>query len=125
MVMRYHWGHGVGHIYSHHTYTDRGGSIHTSQTESRVGGLQAESTLSDRGLSHSGHRFTDDEGGYGGNDSDDSDDDDDDEDKDKDDKDGVCDDDYDYDYDSEEDEDEDMIAEVGSSSDDERYEMYG
>lgn len=124
--MRYHWGHGVGHIYSHHAYTDRGGSIHTSQMESRVGGLQAESTLSDRGLSHSGHRFTDDKGGYGGDDSDDSDDDDDDnKDKDKDDEDGICDDDDDYNYDLEEDKDKDMIAEVGSSSDDERYEMYG
>jgi hypothetical protein len=61
--MRYHWGHGVGHIYSHQASTVHGGNIHTSETESRVGGLQAESTLSAQGLSHSGHRFTNDEGG--------------------------------------------------------------
>jgi hypothetical protein len=93
----------------------------------RVGSLQAESTLSAQGLSHSGHHFTDNEGGCDDDLDDlddDDDDDDDDEDEEDDSKDGIYDD-NDDDYDWERDEDN-MITKVGSSSDyDKRYEMYG
>ena len=40
MVMRYHWGHGVGHTYAHHFRKTREASSHDSQRDVEMGAVQ-------------------------------------------------------------------------------------
>jgi hypothetical protein len=131
MVMRYHWGHAVGHTYAHHTIRTLGPILSNSNVEMEdrdsclLKSTQDISQLGKQGLTlRSGVDDDNYDKDADDNDNDDNDDDDNDNDDDNNDDDDNDDDDDDNDNNAEE-FDEGYDNKESDEEDAARYEMYG